>query len=210
MNSSEFTIQKLNNFKSLLNKKLEDIFNKNDFSNEIIISFIFNVLKKSYYLLGKDKNRSNISINEQAGPGLIRKNSSSPLLSIQDSDNSDNEKISKNMNNIFDGSIIEDSINLGLKFLALPKKVETTNISEKIEKTEEDQKEKGTKIFFLLSKNNNPPKHVKKEESGGSFKKDEIAINCMNFIFKFIEEPLAYENKFNESKTVSNIFIYFI
>ena len=213
MNNTEYTIQKLNNFKILLNKKLEEILDKNDFTNEIIISLIFNVLKKSYYLMGKDKNKSNISINEQVGNDrIVRKNSSLPQFNVQESDNSDIEKNPSTINNnngIYDGSVIEESLNLALRFLAIPKKIENNQNEkiEKIEKIEEEQKDKNGKIFFLLSKNNNTPKPLKKDENGNS-RKDEISINCMNFIYKFLEEPLLYQNKFQEAKTV--ILLFFI
>jgi len=42
-------------FKKLLNKKLEEILNNKDYTNDILITLIFNVLKKSYYLLRKNK-----------------------------------------------------------------------------------------------------------------------------------------------------------
>lgn len=193
MKTTEYTFQKLNKFKLLLNKKLEKILNNNEIKNEIIISLIFNVLKKSYYLIGKEKIKSNISLNEQVfDHKFIRKNLSSPLLNLHSL-----TEVSENVNNIgiSDDSLVEVSLNLAFKFLMIPRNNDNRKF-DKIQRTEEDQKDKGEKIFFLLSKNNNTQKHV-------SFRRDEISINCINFIFKFIEEPINYEDNYKEIKTVS-------
>jgi len=193
MNTNEYTFQKLNKFKLILNKELEKILKNNDIKNEIIISLIFNVLKKSYYLLSKEKIKSNISLNEQVSDHkLIRKNLSSPLLNLQSL-----SEISDYGNNfsLSDDSLVEESLNLAFKFLMIPRNNDNLKF-DKIQRTEDDQKEKGEKIFFLLSKNNNTQKNV-------SIRRDEISINCINFIFKFIEEPINYENNFNEIKSVS-------
>lgn len=202
MNTTEYTNYKLNNFKMLLNKKLQDILDKNDFTNEIIINLILNVLKKSYYLLGKDKNKSNISMNEQiAKDSFMRKNSSSPQLNL----NKINQDPSEIENDINDNpnlnSVVEDSLNIAVRFLyVMGKKDHVQN--EKIEKIDEEQKDKGNKIFFLLSKNNNVQKNI-------NTRKDEIPINCMNFLYKFIEEPIVYENKSHEIITVNFLIFYF-
>lgn len=196
MNTTEYTFQKLNNFKFLLNKKLRDIINKNDFTNEIIINLILNILKKSYYLLGKDKKKSNISNNEQlSNDSFLRKNSSSPQLNMEkiNSDPSENENNATN-NIINENSIVEDSLIIAIKILSLlDNKGQVQN--EKVEKNEDEQKDKNGKILFLLSKNNYAHKNV-------NSRKDEIQINCMNFLYKFIEEPIFYENKNFETKTV--------
>jgi len=195
INTTEYTIQKLNYFKMILNGKLQLILEKNDFSNEIIINLVLNILKKSYYLQGKDKNKSNISINEQiANNPLIKKNPSSPQIN-NNKINSESYKNDNDFNNNINfNSIVEDSLNIALRFLSAMDKKEQIQ-SEKTEKIAEEQQEKNGKIFFLLSKNNNAQKIVNSNN-------DEIPINCMNFLFKFIEEPISYENKNHQTTTV--------
>lgn len=196
MNTTEYTNHKLNNFKMLLNKKLQEILEKNDFTNEMIINLIFNVLRKSYYLLGKDKNKSNISVNEQlANDSFLKKNSFSPQLNLQQIISDSSEIDNDFNNNINLNSVIEHSLNIVLKFLSIMDKKEPIQ-NEKIEKNHDESKDKGGKIFFLLSKNNNIQKNV-------NTRKDEIPINCMNFLNKFIEEPIVYENKMHETTTVN-------
>lgn len=206
MNTTEYTMQKLNSFKVILNKKLEEILNKNDFSNEILISLILNTLKKSYYLLGKEKIKTNNSSNDLlVNDKFLRKTNSVSQLYLQsESDASDAEKTFINNNNgSYDGSVIEDSLNLALKFLMIPKNI-NINQNERKEKNED----KNAKILFLLSKNNNTPKIPKKDEKVGS-RRDEISINCMNIIYKFMEEPIIYENKSQQTKSVKFLLSLF-
>lgn len=197
MSTTEYTNQKLNNFKMILNKKLLSILDKKDFTNELIINLILNVLKKSYYLYGKDKNKSNISANENiAKESLLRKNSSSPQINTCkiNSETSELESDINNNHNINLYSLVEESLNIAFRILSIMDKKEQLQ-SEKADKLEEEQKEKNGKIFLLLSKNNNVQKNL-------STRNDEIPINCMNFLFKFLEDPIIYQNINDETTTV--------
>jgi len=58
-----------------------------------------------------------------------------------------------------------------------------------------------------LSKNsNNISKNTLKDEKE-KVRRDEISINCMNFIYKFTEEPIKYNNNYQKNKSVIMILI---
>ncbi len=178
-------------FKKLLNKKLEEILNNKDYTNDILITLIFNVLKKSYYLLRKNKLISSRN-NSFASQSYLQ--SDSEYLSLD---------MNVNHNCSYDSCIIEDSLILALKFLMIPK----NNINNQYEKQEKIEEDKNAKILFLLSKNsNNISKNTLKDEKE-KVRRDEISINCMNFIYKFTEEPIKYNNNYQKNKSVIMILI---
>jgi hypothetical protein len=230
INKLEYTIRKLNKFRNLLNKKLREIYEKNDFTNEIIISLIFDLIKKSYYLQGKEKNLMNSSFNVdiKTGKKIIAKmlNKSNVKIDISDISNNTNNSsndsrvnYSEEFESIIEEEcfILEESLNLAFKFLELTKKNELNYIENN---NDNKINNINNKEILLMMNDFKPEEKTKKNEKDSysytysnnnnnniinylNFKQNEISINCINFIHKFMENPLKYINK-NQIQTTVN------
>lgn len=177
-----------------MNQKLEEFILNNDFSNEIIISLIFHILKKTYYTAGKEKNKSSKTVDLLLNQTGLKKNISSPNLSTNKIEIPEIEKEIEISENV---KIIEHSLNLAINFLTLANKEDLNNINFKSD-------EESSSFNIDLDSNTIFKKNKKKEEI--NFKKDDISICTLNFLIKFMEDPIFYVIDPVNSKTVNNFF----
>jgi hypothetical protein len=245
INKIEYTFRKLIKFRNLLNKKLKEIYEKNDFSNEIIISLIFDIIKKSYYLQGKEKKLSYSSSNSGiitekkiVAKMLNKSNSKLDLSEINLNNNTSSNDIKFNHSEEFESIIeeesyiLEESLKLAFIFLMLSNKNDintnknsNTNFIENKNNIYNNNKEflllmdnhdlkseekiiikKNDIDFNSINKINNNKNNSKRDNNNynnSNYQQHEISINCINFIHKFMENPIKYINK-NQIQTTVN------
>lgn len=118
MNNSEYTLQKLNNFKLFLNSKLQEIISYKALFNSEIVVIIIEILKKTFLIVKKDKRKSiNFSMFEQKKEKDLKKRISSPNISVENIEIIDIEFENPY---ILNGIILEHTLGLILELLTVP------------------------------------------------------------------------------------------